>query len=79
MKNYKKEKEEKPENLMEKIMLSENERIDSNEFDNYFDELPINYLENLENLKNKNEPIISDLQCQINDLINEIDILSNNL
>lgn len=79
LKNYKKEKEVKPENLMEKIMLSENERIDSNEFDNYFDELPINYLENLENLKNKNEPIISDLQCQINDLINEIDILSNNL
>ena len=73
----KKEKLVKSENLMEKIMISENKTIDSNEFDNYFDELPLSYLENLENLKNKNEPIIQDLQTQINNLINEIDILSN--
>ena len=73
----KKEKLVKSENLMEKIMISENKTIDSNEFDNYFDELPLSYLENLENLKNKNEPIIHDLQTQINNLINEIDILSN--
>ena len=73
----KKEKIVKSENLMEKIMISENKTIDSKEFDNYFDELPLSYLDNLENLKNKNEPIIQDLQAQINNLINEIDVLSN--
>ena len=67
------------ENLKEKIMISENKIIDSKEFDKYFDELPLNYLENLENLKNKNEPIISNLQTQINNLINEIDNLSNDI
>lgn len=72
------EKKKKEENLMEKIMISESKTIDSNEFDNYFDELPQNYLDNLESLKNKNEPIIANLQSQINVLINEIDILSNN-
>ena len=60
-------------------MISENKTIDSNEFDDYFDELPMTYLDNLENLKNKNEPIITDLQCQINKLLNDIENLSNDI
>ena len=78
----KKEKEkekEKKENLMEKIMISENRVIDTNEIDKYFDEISLNYLENLESLKNKNEPIIENLQNEINNLVKEIDILSNDL
>ena len=75
----KEEKEIKEDNLLEKIMISENKTIDSNEFDDYFDELPMTYLDNLENLKNKNEPIITDLQCQINKLLNDIENLSNDI
>ena len=64
---------------MEKIMISENRVIDTNEIDKYFDEISLNYLENLESLKNKNEPIIENLQNEINNLVKEIDILSNDL
>ena len=75
-KTSQKEKEIKNE---EKIMISENKVIDTNEFDKYFDEMPLNYLEKLESLKNKSEPIIEKLQMEINDLIKEIDIISNDV
>ena len=65
--------------LMEKIMISDNKPIDSKEFDDYFDNIQITYLDNLENLKNKNEPIIANLQSEINNLINDIEILSNEI
>ena len=41
--------------------------------------LKLNYLDGLEELKNNNELIISDLQSEINNLINEIELLSINL
>ena len=63
--------------LIEKIMISDNKPIDSKEFDDYFEDIQITYLDNLENLKNKNEPIIANLQSEINNLIKEIEILSN--
>ena len=62
------------------IIMSEN--ISKNIKDHVFNEesnnLKLTYLDNLEDLKNKNEIIISDLQSQIDNLINEIELLSIN-
>ena len=64
---------------MEKIMISDKKPIDSKEFDDYFENIQITYLDKLEILKNKNEPIIANLQSEINNLINDIEILSNEI
>jgi hypothetical protein len=39
----------------------------------------LSYLEKLESLKNEKEPIIENLQMEINNLIKEIDFLSNDV
>ena len=60
-------------NLAEDIIkrIKTNELIDKSKSDN----IKLKYLNNLENLKNKNESIIDDLQSQINKLIKEIETL----
>ena len=65
--------------LMEKIMISDNKPIDSKEFDDFFENIQLTYLDNLENLKNKNEPIIANLQSEINNLIKDIEVLTNEI
>ena len=81
--NIKKKYDKKDKNingkLMEKIMISDKKPIDSKEFDDYFENIQITYLDKLEILKNKNEPIIANLQSEINNLINDIEILSNEI
>ena len=67
----------------EKIIISEDITyvINNNkkELNNTNNNLKINYLNSLEDLKNKNEPIIYDLQIQINNLVKEIELLSSDL
>ena len=64
-------------NKNKKLKLSEDiiKIIKNNKINNKYDSLKLTYLKNLENLKNKNESIIANIQAQINKLINEIEEL----
>ena len=64
-------------NKNKKLKLSEDiiKIIKNNKINNKSDGLKLTYLKNLENLKNKNESIIANIQAQINKLINEIEEL----
>ena len=77
--NIKEKISNKASNKNKKINLAEDiiKRIKTNEFidKSKSDNIKLKYLNNLENLKNKNESIIDDLQSQINKLIKEIETL----
>ena len=75
--NIKEKINNKKTNKNKKIKLAEDiiKRIKSVQPFHKRDNIKLIYLKNLENLKNKNESIISNLQAQINKLINEIETL----
>ena len=92
IKNKANEKKKININIKEKIKINikKNEKlIISKDISNFInnnkklnkkkDNLKNTYLNNLENLKNKNELIIEDLQNQINKLVKEIELLSADL